>query len=334
MKAGADVDATGGMPPVRQGWAGPVLAVLGPTATGKSRLAVELALRWGGEIVSCDSTAVYRGFDIGTDKVPPAERRGVPHHLVDVADPGERFTAAAYARLAAAAVFDIARRGRTPIVVGGTGFYYQALTRGLFPGPGRDEALRGRLERVAESRGSARLHRLLARVDPVSARRIQPGDRMRLVRALEVYCVTGRSLTDHFSRTESPLAGVEVRALALGPARPAIASRVSARVDRQFDRGLVGEVRALLASGVPADAPPFSGLVYRQVLELLHGVRDETATRTLIVRENMRYVRRQFSWFRRDQTLTWLEGFGDQPEALETAERVLHLGPRAVGLAR
>ena len=181
-----------------------VLAVLGPTASGKSALGLALAERYGGEIINCDSTAVYRGFDIGTDKLPLDARRGIPHHLIDIADPTEVYTAAQFARDAAACIRDIHARGHLPILVGGTGFYYRALTRGLFPGPGADEALRARLDRVASRRGVERLHRMLARLDPESARRIMPRDRQRLVRALEVYFSTGRPLTAHFTDTRSP----------------------------------------------------------------------------------------------------------------------------------
>src|SRR6185436_42751 len=164
-----------------------ILAVLGPTATGKSTLALALAERFGGEIINCDSTAVYRGFDIGTDKMSLADRRGVPHHVIDVADPSEEYTAARYAREAAGAVRDIHARGRLPILAGGTGFYYRALTRGLFPGPGRCAPLRQRLEELAAARGVPFLHRMLTRVDAPSARRIQPNDLKRMVRALEVF---------------------------------------------------------------------------------------------------------------------------------------------------
>ncbi len=187
-----------------------VLAVLGQTATGKSSLSIALAERYRGEIINCDSTAVYRGFDIGTDKVPEAARRGIPHHLVDIVEPTESYTAAQYGRDAARLVAEIHARGRLPIIVGGTGFYYRALTRGLFPGPGRDDAMRARLRAVAARRGVEWLHRMLRRVDVPSAERIQPRDEVRLVRALEVYFLTGRSLTAHFAETISPLQGGQV----------------------------------------------------------------------------------------------------------------------------
>jgi len=296
-----------------------LVAILGPTATGKSALGIALAGRFGGEVVSCDSTAVYRGFDIGTDKVPLAQQQGVPHHMVDVADPTEEYSAARYAREAAEVIRGITARGRLPILVGGTGLYYRALTRGFFPGPARDTGLRGRLDRIAARRGPEFLHRWLQRVDPPSGERIQPRDRKRLVRALEVYCLTGRPLTEHFADTVSPLPEYAVHAFALQIPVEATAERVAQRVDEQFARGVVDEVRGLLAAGIPETAHPFTGLVYRQVLEHLDGVRDERATRELIVRENRRYSRRQLIWFRKEPNLQWIHAAG---ERVDTQQRV------------
>ena len=297
-----------------------LVAIVGPTATGKSALAIALAEQLGGEIVSCDSTAVYRGFDIGTDKVPAAEQRGIPHHLVDVVDPTDEYSAARYAREAAATIRAITGRGHLPIVVGGTGFYYRALTRGLFEGPGRDEALRRRLERVAARRGPAYLHRWLAAVDRPSADRIQPRDVKRLVRALEVWMLTGRALTDHFADTASPIPEYAVSAIALRISADETHARVARRVDAQFARGLLDEIRGLLARGVPETALPFTGLVYRQALEHLHGVRDEAETRALIVRENRHYAKRQLIWFRKEPNLRWIAAAG---ESIETQRAVL-----------
>lgn len=297
--------------------------MLGPTATGKSALALALAERYGGEIVNCDSTAVYRGFDIGTDKVPVGARRGIPHHLIDVVDPDADYTAAAYARDASAAVADIIGRGRLPIVTGGTGLYYRALTRGLFPGPGKDAALRQRLDAIAARRGAERLHRLVRRVDPASASRILPRDRKRLVRALEVYFLTGKPLTAHFAETVSPLAWCEVVPLALRLPAAATADRVRRRVDEQFSRGVVDEVLGLLARGVPRTARPFGGLVYRQILEMLDGVRDEPATRALIAQENRRYARRQLIWFRKEPNLVWFDGPGESPDVIARVDRAV-----------
>jgi len=299
------------------------VAVLGPTATGKSALALAMAERYGGEIVNCDSTAVYRGFDIGTDKIAPADRRGIPHHLIDIADPTDEYTAAQYARDAAAAIRDIHARGKLPILAGGTGFYFRALTRGLFPGPGRDAALRGRLESIAERRSVPFLHRLLRRVDPESALRIQPRDLKRLVRALEVFLLTGRPLTAHFADTASLIPDVEVVAVALRLPAAQISERVTRRVDEQFERGLLSEIRALLARGIPENARPFGGLVYRQALEHLHGVRDEPATRGLIAQENRRYARRQLIWFRKEPNLVWFDGPGESAATISAVLRLI-----------
>ena len=301
-----------------------LIAILGPTATGKSALGIALAERLGGEVINCDSTAVYRGFDIGTDKVPMAERRGIPHHLIDIADPTAEYTAAQFARDATAAVRDIHARGRVPILVGGTGFYYRALTRGLFPGPGKDAALRTRLEAIAAKRGVERLHRLVARVDPESAQRIMPRDLQRLVRALEVYFLTGRPLTAHFQDTVS-LLDPDVRVIPIGLRMSAawLSERVTRRVAAQFDAGLLNEMRALLAAGVPPDARPFGGLVYRQAMEHLQGVRDEADTRALIAQENRRYARRQLIWFRKEPNLVWFEGPGTHAEVQDSVVAML-----------
>jgi tRNA dimethylallyltransferase len=300
-----------------------VVAILGPTATGKSALALAMAERYHGEIINCDSTAVYRGFDIGTDKIAPANRRGIPHHLIDIVDPTEEYTAAQYARDAAAVVRDIQARGRLPILAGGTGFYYRALTRGLFPGPGRDAALRRRLESIAERRGVSFLHRMLRRFDPPSAARIQPRDLKRLVRALEVFFLTGRPLTTHFAATVSPLPEVEMVAVALRLPAAQISERVTRRVEEQFARGLLDEIRTLLARGIPESARPFGGLVYRQALEHLHGVRDEAATRALIAQENRRYARRQLIWFRKEPNLNWFDGPGESAATVAAVQRLI-----------
>ena len=300
-----------------------LVAIVGPTATGKSALGLALAHRCNGEIISCDSTAVYRGFDIGTDKVPPDEQQGIPHHMVDVVEPTEEYSAARYARDAAAVVRDITARGTLPILVGGTGFYYRALIRGLFDGPGRDEALRRRLERVAERRGPEALHRWLARVDPLSAERIKAADIKRVVRALEVWIVTGRPLTEHFAATASPLPEYEVLTFALQIPAEETEERVARRVDRQFAQGLLDEMRGLLARGVPETALPFTGLVYRQALEHLHGVRDEAETRALIVRENRKYSRRQLIWFRKEPNLRWIHAAGEREATQDEVARLL-----------
>ena len=300
--------------------------MLGPTASGKSALSLALAERHDGEIINCDSTAVYRGFDIGTDKLPMEARRGIPHHLIDIADPAEVYTAAQFAHDAAAAIRDIHARGKLPILAGGTGFYYRALTRGLFPGPGADEELRARLNRIADARGPERLHRLLRRVDAESAARIMPRDRKRIVRALEVYYTTGRPLTSHFEQTISPIADCDVRAIALRLPPALTAERVARRVDEQFARGIVAEVEGLLARGISPQVRPFGGLVYRQVMDMLRGVRGEAETRALIVQENRRYARRQLIWFRKEPNLRWFDGPGEREEVMNLVEEMISDG--------
>ena len=306
-----------------------VVAILGATATGKTALALALAERFDGEVINCDSTAVYRGFDIGTDKISLAERRGIPHHLIDIADPTEEYTAARFASDAAGIVRDVWSRGRLPILAGGTGFYFRALTRGLFPGPSSHATLRRRLDALASRRGLPFMHRLLGRIDPASADRIQPRDLKRMVRALEVFFVTGRPLTAHFAETVSAIPEADV--LAIGVRLPAAvtADRVKRRVDVQFERGLLDEMRGLLADGVPADARPFGGLVYRQALEHLQGVRDEAATRALIAQENRRYARRQVMWFRKEPHLKWLDGPGESATAIGAACQLVEERVRA-----
>ncbi len=299
------------------------VAILGPTATGKTALALAVAERYGGEIINCDSTAVYRGFDIGTDKIALADRRGIPHHLIDIADPTDDYTAAQYARDAAAVIRDIHARGRLPILAGGTGFYFRALTRGLFPGPGRDPGLRQRLEAIALRRDVTFLHRMLRKVDPESALRIQPRDLQRLVRALEVFLLTGRPLTAHFADTTSLIPGVDVLTIGLRLPAAAISERVTRRVDEQFARGLLEEMRGLLARGIPESARPFGGLVYRQAMEHLHGVRDEAATRALIAQENRRYARRQLIWFRKEPNLSWFDGPGESATTTDSVQRLV-----------
>lgn len=305
-----------------------LLAVVGPTATGKSALALSMAARAGGEVLGCDSTAVYRGFDIGTDKVPAALQRGIPHHLIDIVEPVDVYSAARYGRDAARIVRGVTDRGRLPILAGGTGLYYRALTRGLFEGPGRDDRLRARLERVARGRGRGALHRLLVRRDPASARRIHPSDEKRLIRALEVFLLTGRTLTEHFAETRSPIAGHVLVTVGLRLPFGQLEARIADRVDRQLAGGLLDEIRGLLARGVPEDAGPFGGLVYRQALEHLRGERDLGATRELMVRENRRYARRQLTWFRKEAEVRWIGTPGERPAACEAVAELLETAVR------
>ncbi len=282
-----------------------LVIVLGPTAVGKSRVAVDLALRFGGEVVSGDSIQVYRGFDIGTDKPTPETRRGVPHHLVDIVGPEVQFTAADFVREALAAAREIAGQERLPIVAGGTGLYIKALCDGLFPGPGRDPALRAALEAEAREKGLETLFHRLEALDPEYAAKIRGRDRVRIIRALEVHAATGRPISEHFRATESPVKGRRVVRIGLRLEREELYARIGRRVDRMFERGLVDEVRGLLAQGVPESAPPFRALGYSHVLRHLRGEigRDEAAALTRA--DTRHYAKRQMTWFRKMADIVW-----------------------------
>jgi tRNA dimethylallyltransferase len=292
--------------------------VAGPTASGKSALAMRLAAARGGEIVSCDSLQVYRGLDIGSAKPSRADRDAVRHHLLDVVDPDAPFSAADYARLARAAAADIHARGRTPVVAGGTGLYLRALVSGLFEGPARDEALRRRLEALADRRGDAKLHAILRRVDPESAARIEPRDRVRVVRALEVYRATGRPIGELQRGGGAGLAGFAVKVVVLDPGREALRPAVEARTDAMLAAGLVDETRALLAR-YPG-ARPLDAIGYRQAAAVVRGESDVEKARRDIVVETMRYAKRQRTWFRHQQDAEW---WADAAGAFDAASRWL-----------
>jgi len=284
----------------------PLIAVVGPTASGKSALALRLAEAAGGEIVSCDSLQVYRGLDVGSAKASPEERGRVRHHLLDVAAPGQHFSAADYARLARAALLEIDARGAVPIVAGGTGLYLRALLEGLFEGPARDAALRARFERLAGRFGDARVHRLLRRVDPAAAARTSLRDRVRVVRALEVYWTSGRPITEHQRRPLAPLLGYRVLTLGLCPPRERLRRAVEARTEAMFAGGLLDEVRRLVAEH-GADLPPLRAIGYRQALALLQGTMDEARARHDMVADTMRYAKRQMTWFRHQAQAHWFD---------------------------
>lgn len=282
-----------------------IVIVLGPTAVGKSRVAVDLALKFNGEVISGDSIQVYRGFDIGTDKPAPASMRGVPHHLIDISGPEVQFTAADFVREALAAAGAIASRGRLPLVAGGTGLYLKALVDGLFPGPGRDPAVRAGLEAEAREMGLDVLFRRLEAVDPEYAAKVRSRDRVRIIRALEVHALTGEPLSAHFRRTESPVWGRNVLRLGLHLERAALVRRIEERVERMFERGLVEEVRGLLARGVPETAPPFRALGYRHVVAHVRGRMSLDAAVSLTKAETRQYAKRQMTWFRKMDGVAW-----------------------------
>ena len=286
-----------------------ILIIVGPTAVGKTATALWLAQEFSGEIISCDSMQVYRGFDLGTDKPSPEERKLVPHHLIDFLDPTEQFSAADFAFQALAIAEEIIGRGHLPIVVGGTGLYHRALTAGLFKGPGRDQALRQKLKTEARVFGLEKLYQKLQEVDPEYARKITPKDSIRIIRALEVYYKTGRPISEHFRLTESPLQarGFISGQIGLKLERKELYRRIEERVDRMFEKGLVAEVRKLLEMGLPEEATPFKGLGYRQVLRYLKGeISLEEAIR-LTKLETRHYAKRQMTWFRKTPGLTWFQ---------------------------
>jgi tRNA dimethylallyltransferase len=283
----------------------PLVAIVGPTASGKSALALGLARERFGEIVSCDSQQVYRGLDVGSAKASPAERAEVRHHLLDVVSPDQPFSAAEYARLARGALRDIASRGRLPLVAGGTGLYLRALLQGLFDGPSRDEARRRRLEAMGERFGNARLHRLLARVDPEAAARIRPPDRVRVVRALEVYWSTGRPISLQQREGALPLAGFRSLVVGLDPGRGALRANVTARTRRMLEGGLLGEVRGLLDRGLDPGLRPLQSIGYRQAVAVLQGRLGTAEAEASIVTDTMRLAKRQMTWFRHQAEVQW-----------------------------
>jgi tRNA dimethylallyltransferase len=277
-----------------------------------------MAEKFSGEIINCDSLQVYRHFDIGTAKLPPAERRGIPHHLIDVVDPDEVFTAGEFARLARLALSDITARRRLPIVCGGTGFYLRALVDGLFEGPTRDEDLRTRLAR-REARRPGSLHRLLRRFDRDSAAKIHANDVPKVMRALEVCLLTRRPVSELFRRGRDALQGYRVLKLGLLPDREALYRRLDARCASMFEGGLVEEVRGILAMGFGPGCKPFESHGYKQALQLIQGELSPRDAVFYAQRNTRQYAKRQITWFRREQGLEWLKGFGSdlEPQAME-----------------
>jgi len=292
--------------------------VLGPTASGKSDLAIHIALAVGGEIVNCDSMQIYTGFDIGTAKVPEQARQGVPHHLIDVANPDQVFTAGDYARMAREVLRQIAKRGRKAVVAGGTGFYLRALLDGLFPGPARDAEIRARLQQ-REGQRPGSLHRILSRLDPVAAARIHSNDKNKIIRALEVRLVEGKPMSELFDRGREALEGFRLIKIGLNPPREQLHQRLDARTVRIFEQGLVDEVRGLLAAGVPRDSKPFESLGYKQALQVIEGRLTPEQALASTQLETRRYAKRQLTWFRKEHSVHWLSGFGEEPAVQQRA---------------
>lgn len=288
-----------------------LVAVLGPTGSGKTALALALAERLQGEIVNCDSVAMYREFEIGTAKPSIEERRRVRHHLLDCVDPTGYVTAGEYARQAREVLEEIKSRGRLPIVVGGTGLYLRALLIGLFPGPERSEELRERLRKSAKQKGSVHLHRVLTRVDPAAAEKIHANDLPKLIRAIEVCLASRLPMTEGWKRGRSALRGFRIFRLGLNPDRNELYARLNQRAQRMFDAGLIAESKRLLAKYGP-NATPLNSLGYKQVRQVLSGEIDASTALASVQQAHRNYAKRQMTWFRREPDVTWLQGFGDE----------------------
>ncbi len=292
----------------------PLLAIAGPTASGKSALALALAEQLHGEIVNYDSVQIYRGLVVGAGKVPPADRRGIPHHLLDCRDPEEVFTAGDYRREALATLAGIRERGKLPILVGGTGLYLRALVQGLFEGPARSEELRARLRVLAEQRGREHLHQLLRRLDATAASKIQPRDTQKTIRALEVCLLARQPISAMHASGRLRLEGFRVYKIGLDPDRTRLYQRINRRVDAMFAQGLLEETRALLARPQGAHLKVLGALGYRQARSVLLGQATLTDARRDTQAATRRYAKRQMTWFRREPDMHWFNGFGDDTE--------------------
>ncbi len=309
----------------------PIIAVVGPTASGKSELGIEIALRFGGEIINCDSVQVYRGLYVGTAKVPSDERRGVLHHLIDIVGPAAHFTAGAYARMASQTIDDIEARGRLAILVGGTGFYLRALRSPLFESPPTDLDLRRRLGQILDRRGPEHAHRLLRRVDPTSAERIPVKDWSRTIRALEFYFQIGEPISRHLSdRPTAPALASRLHLVGLDPPRDLLYQHINQRTVRMFEQGWIEEVQALLAAGVPAQAKSLGAHGYRRILQYLRGEISLPQAIELTQQDVRHYAKRQLTWFRREPQITWFKGFGDDPSLqARVIAHILNLFPKS-----
>ncbi len=295
-----------------------LVVVLGPTGSGKTALSLALASRFHGEVVNCDSVAMYREFEIGTAKPTPAERARVPHHLLDFVEPTGYITAGEYARQARDVLRQISSRGGLPIVVGGTGLYLRALLEGLFAGPQRSEELRARLRERVKERGPAYLHRILSRLDPGAAAKIHANDTPKLVRAIEVCLASQTKMSEMWKQGRDPLRGFRIVRLGLDPDRDALYERINQRAGRIFENGLVEETKMLLEKyGAPAR--PLAALGYKQAVALIRGEIDCKTAVQAAQQAHRNYAKRQITWFRRDPDVTWLAGFGDDPEVQNRA---------------
>jgi tRNA dimethylallyltransferase len=300
-----------------------LVVILGPTGSGKTALSLALAERFHGEIVNCDSVAMYREFEIGTAKPTPAERARAPHHLLDFVEPTANITAGEYARQGREVLQQIKSRGALPIVVGGTGLYLRALLEGLFAGPQRSEELRQRLRERAGEKGAAYLHRILRRLDPAAAAKIHANDLPKLVRAIEICLASRNKMTEMWKQGRDPLRGFRIVRLGLDPDRKALYERINQRAARMFENGLVEETAMLLEKYSEA-ARPLGALGYKQAVALIRGQLDRKTALQTAQQAHRNYAKRQMTWFRREPDVQWLAGFGDevsvQNEAMSRVE--------------
>jgi tRNA dimethylallyltransferase len=302
----------------------PLVAIVGPTASGKSALGVRLAERLRGEVVACDSTQLYRGFDIGTAKPTPTERRGIAHHLIDVLGPNDEATAGGYRQLALQILKDLRQRKSLPVFTVGTGLYLRALLEGLADGPRRSEELRERLRASVEEHPPGYLHRVLKRLDPEAAKKIAPADEQKLIRAVEV-CVLARKPISEVHRTgRVPLEGWRVLKVGLMPPREKLNERIHARTDGMLAQGWMREVQSLLESGLSQDSKPFDFIGYRELRAVLHGEITLEAARGAIQQATRQYAKRQLTWFRKEPGVHWFSGFGDDSGVQAAALEWLH----------
>jgi tRNA dimethylallyltransferase len=304
----------------------PLLVILGPTASGKSALGIELARQFNGEVVVCDSTQVYRHFEIGTAKVPPAEQQGIPHHLTDLVEPDEVFTAGEYRRRALSVLEDLKRRGKLPVITAGTGLYLRALLEGLADAPERSEELRTRLRETAQRRGPEHLHRVLARIDSEAAGKVAPRDTQKVIRAIEIRVLARKTVGDVHRSGKEALKGFSVTKIGLSPPRSALYGRIHARTHTMMAAGWPNEVHQLVASGIAADAKPFQFIGYTELREHLEGKMSKDEAIQRIQQATRQFAKRQLTWFRREPNIHWLGGFGDDADiktrAIELVEQL------------
>jgi len=304
------------------------VVILGPTASGKSSLAIWLAEQLNGEVLVCDSTQVYKHFDIGTAKVPVAEQHGIPHHLVDLLEPEQIFTAGEYRRRALRVLSELAQRRKLPILTAGTGLYLRALLEGLSDAPERSEELRSRLRERAQQRGPEHLHRVLERLDPVTASRIAPRDTQKVIRAIEMRMLAGKGVGEIHLGGRSGLEGYAVEKIGLSPARDTLYAKIEARTESMIRHGWLDEVSRLILKGIPPDAKPFQFIGYSELRSHLNGEVPMELAVQKIQQATRQFAKRQLTWFRKEPGVHWLPGFGDDPQIAAAALELVQISGR------